>query len=70
MGWESLTRTEGEVAALLGEGLTNSEIAARRHVSRRTVESHLSRIYTKLGYSSRLRLGIEAAERIAPTGGG
>jgi DNA-binding CsgD family transcriptional regulator len=63
-GWDSLTPTERAVAGLVGEGLTNGEIAARRHVSRRTVESHLVRVYTKVGYSSRTRLAVEA------TGGG
>lgn len=68
VGWDSLTRTERNIVALVGEGLTNSEIAGRRHVSRRTVETHLVHVYTKLGYSSRVRLGVEAVERLGLAG--
>ncbi|MFN3600812.1 MAG: LuxR C-terminal-related transcriptional regulator [Dietzia sp.] len=49
----SLTRRESEVAELVGQGLTNAEIAAELHLSKRTVEGHLNRIYTKTG--TRLR---------------
>ncbi|WP_295649180.1 helix-turn-helix transcriptional regulator [uncultured Dietzia sp.] len=49
----SLTRRESEVADLVGGGLTNAEIAAELHLSKRTVEGHLNRIYTKTG--TRLR---------------
>ena len=37
----------------MGRGLTNPEIAAELHLSKRTVEGHLNRIYTKTG--ARLR---------------
>ena len=49
----SLTRRESQVADLVGQGLTNAEIAAELHLSKRTVEGHLNRIYTKTG--TRLR---------------
>jgi DNA-binding CsgD family transcriptional regulator len=62
-GWDSLTRTERAVVALVGEGLTNAEIARRLVVSRRTVESHLYHVFTKLGVSSRLELALRADER-------
>jgi DNA-binding CsgD family transcriptional regulator len=55
-GWESLTDAEREVAHLVGEGLRNAEIAERLFVSRRTVESHVSRLYTKLGAEHRVAL--------------
>ncbi|GAA4259567.1 helix-turn-helix transcriptional regulator [Dietzia aurantiaca] len=45
----SLTRRESEIADLVGGGLTNAEIAAELHLSKRTVEGHLNRIYTKTG---------------------
>lgn len=49
----TLTRRESQVAELVGQGLTNAEIADELHLSKRTVEGHLNRIYTKTG--TRLR---------------
>jgi DNA-binding CsgD family transcriptional regulator len=60
-GWASLTPTERDVVRLVGEGLSNKDVAARLFVSPRTVESHLSHVYTKLGLSSRVQLAQEAA---------
>ena len=48
-----LTRREREVAALIGQGKTNSEIAAELVLSKRTVETHVGKILSKLGFSSR-----------------
>lgn len=62
-GWEALTPTELEVSALAAEGLTNPEIGRRLFISRRTVETHLSHVYAKLGVSSRVELAAEAAVR-------
>ena len=62
-GWASLTPTERDVVSLVGEGLANKDIAARLFVSPRTVESHLTHAYTKLGLSSRVQLAQEAARR-------
>ncbi|MGI8939862.1 MAG: AAA family ATPase [Iamia sp.] len=56
MGIGALTPAERKVAELVSTGATNSEIAETLFVSRRTVESHLSRIYRKLDVSSRVRL--------------
>jgi DNA-binding CsgD family transcriptional regulator len=53
---EQLTRREEEVAELLGERLTNKEIAARLFLSVRTVESHVDRILGKLDVHSRTQL--------------
>ncbi|BDB40484.1 LuxR family transcriptional regulator [Mycobacterium kiyosense] len=60
-GWASLTPTECAVVGLVSEGLGNKAIAARLFVSLRTVESHLTHVYTKLGLSSRVQLVQEAA---------
>ncbi|RMI33051.1 response regulator transcription factor, partial [Actinomadura harenae] len=54
-----LSKREYEVASLVAEGYTNSQIAERLFVSVRTVETHLSHIFTKLGVSS--RVGVVSA---------
>ncbi|MFC0430874.1 LuxR C-terminal-related transcriptional regulator [Kutzneria buriramensis] len=48
-----LTAREIEVASLAGSGLTDREISRRLNISVRTVQSHLSRIYHKIGVHSR-----------------
>jgi non-specific serine/threonine protein kinase len=50
---DGLTGREREVAALIGQGKTNSEIANELVISKRTVESHVSKILSKLGLTSR-----------------
>jgi DNA-binding CsgD family transcriptional regulator len=60
-GWPNLTKTERIVAKLVGEGLTNAEIAAQQFVSVRTVETHVRHILGKLGFPSRRHLAREAA---------
>ena len=47
---------EREVAVLAAEGLSNRQIAARLHVSVRTVESHIYRACTRLGLADRAAL--------------
>jgi DNA-binding CsgD family transcriptional regulator len=60
-GWASLTPTEHDVVRLVTEGLANKDIATRLFVSPRTVQSHLTHVYTKLGLASRVQLVQEAA---------
>ncbi len=57
-----LTRRETEVAALVAEGLTNREIAARLFISERTAESHVEQIRNKLGFHSRTQIAAWFAE--------
>jgi predicted ATPase/class 3 adenylate cyclase/DNA-binding NarL/FixJ family response regulator len=60
-GWASLTPTECDVVRLVSDGLANKDIATRLFVSPRTVQTHLTHVYTKLGLSSRVQLAQEAA---------
>jgi DNA-binding CsgD family transcriptional regulator len=53
---EGLTPAEQRVAALVAEGRTNREVAAALVLGERTVESHLTHIYAKLGVRSRTEL--------------
>ena len=56
-----LTAREREVAALIGEGLSNRAIADRLVVSERTVESYVSSILAKLSFSARTQIAAWAA---------
>jgi predicted ATPase/class 3 adenylate cyclase/DNA-binding CsgD family transcriptional regulator len=60
-GWAALTPTERDVVRLVSEGLANNDIATRLFVSPRTVQTHLTHVYTKLGLTSRVQLVQESA---------
>jgi DNA-binding CsgD family transcriptional regulator/tetratricopeptide (TPR) repeat protein len=62
-GWASLTSTETTVAKLVGEGMSNPEIAAKLLLSRRTVATHVSHILKKLDVHSRTDIARETALR-------
>ncbi|MFN8075053.1 MAG: helix-turn-helix transcriptional regulator [Kineosporiaceae bacterium] len=60
-----LTRREREIAGLAAGGLSSKEIGERLTLSVRTVDSHLSRVFAKLGVRSRHELGA----LVRPAGG-
>ncbi|MCL8013251.1 AAA family ATPase [Streptomyces sp. AS02] len=62
-GLDGLASMERQVAALVMEGATNREIAARLFISVKTVEATLTRVYRKLGIRSRVDIVRLAAGR-------
>ncbi|MGW3358524.1 LuxR C-terminal-related transcriptional regulator [Streptomyces bungoensis] len=55
-GSGALTGSERRIAQLAADGRTNTEIAALLHLARRTVETHLTHVYKKLGIRRRVQL--------------
>ncbi len=53
---EGLTDAEHRVAALVAQGRTNREVATALFLAERTVETHLTHVYAKLGLRSRAEL--------------
>ena len=57
---EQLTERERQVTALVAEGLSNDEIAARLYVSPATAKTHVNRAMTKIGARDRAQLVVFA----------
>jgi DNA-binding NarL/FixJ family response regulator len=64
---EGLTPAEQRVAELVASGLTNPEVARQLHMSLRTVESHLSRVYREHGVRSRSQLVAAMSNPASPS---
>lgn len=62
-GWDSLTPMEVQVAGLVGEGLTNPQIAEKLCITAGTVKVHVSHIFRKLGVRRRAELASETTRR-------
>ena len=66
---EGLTAAEQRVAGLVADGQTNREVAAALFLAERTVASHLTRVYAKLGVRSRTELARKLqTSDVAPEG--
>lgn len=57
----ALTRREGQVLRMLSDGLTVGQVASRLGISPRTVETHIAKLYRKLGVRTRLQAVSRAA---------
>ena len=62
-GLASLTPRETEVLALIGEGMSNAEIAGELGMAEATVKSHVTRVLAKLGLANRVQAAIFAREQ-------
>ncbi|MCX6462583.1 MAG: AAA family ATPase [Pseudonocardiales bacterium] len=58
-----LSPRETEIALLVGQGLTNRQIAATAHISERTVETHVQHVLAKLGFTGRTQIAAWVARR-------
>ena len=66
-GGQVLTRSERAITALVADGRTNREVATQLAVSVKTVESHLARIFVKLGVRSRTELANRWRADVEPS---
>lgn len=57
-----LSDRERSVLELIGEGLTNRQIAKRLYLSEKTVKNHISRLLGKLGVERRVQAAVIAAQ--------
>ena len=59
---EQLSEQERKILALIGEGLTNREIAARLFLAEKTVKNYVSNVLAKLGLQRRTQVAVLATE--------
>jgi DNA-binding CsgD family transcriptional regulator len=62
-GWDALTPTEHRIALLVAAGRSTSEIAQSMFLTRRTAQTHISHVLSKLGMRSRVEIAREAFNR-------
>ncbi|MBF9131341.1 helix-turn-helix transcriptional regulator [Plantactinospora sp. S1510] len=62
-GWDALTPTEHKIALLVAEGRSTPDIAQSMFLTRRTTQTHISRILAKLGMRSRVEIARAAFNR-------
>jgi DNA-binding NarL/FixJ family response regulator len=55
---KKLTRREQEVSHLIAQGCSNKEIANKLFISEKTVKSHITNIFRKMGVDSRLKVAL------------
>jgi DNA-binding NarL/FixJ family response regulator len=60
-GLAALSPREREIADLVAQGLTNREIGARLFLSEKTIETHLTRVFQKLGLRSRTQVAAQVS---------
>jgi len=61
---EPLTAREGEILALVADGLANKQIARRLGISEKTVKAHLSSVFQRLGVASRTEAALWARDHL------
>ncbi|MET0419988.1 MAG: helix-turn-helix transcriptional regulator, partial [Actinoplanes sp.] len=69
-GWAPLTVANARSAVLVADGLTNPQIDDRLVIGRRTANTHVEHILTKLDFTSRAPIAAWATARQQPTGNG
>jgi DNA-binding CsgD family transcriptional regulator len=70
VAWDRLTVQELQIAQLAARGASNPEIAGQLFLSRRTIEYHLHKVFTKLGLASRAELASAKNLAYCPHGCG